>query len=275
MKDVEGRVAVITGGGSGIGRGMALAFGDAGMKVVIAEIDAAAAAGVVAELEAKGVEAVAEQVDVIDRASVRALADRVYDRFGAVHLLCNNAGVTSWGTLDSFSERDFDWVMGVNLGGVVNGLLVFVPRMAQQPGEKHVVNTASTAALEGMPSLAHYVASKHAVFGISETLAVEGAVYGLGCSVLCPGATNTGIVKAARNRPDAFGGSDEEFNPLVQKAIEAGFDPEETGRMVLESVKDGDRYIFTHLESRDLIEKRYQAMMAAQEKAERRLAGKA
>lgn len=275
MQDLDGKVAVITGGGSGIGRGMALAFGDAGMKVVVAEIDEAAAVGVVAELEAKGVEAVAEKVDVIDRESVRALADRVYERFGEVHVLCNNAGVTSWGTLDVITERDFDWVMRVNLDGVVNGVLVFVPRMAKQPGEKHVVNTASTAALGGMPSLGHYVTSKHGVLGLSETLSVEGAGYGLGCSVLCPGATNTGIVKAARNRPDEFGGADDEFNPLVQAAIEAGVDPEETGRIVRQSVLDGDRYIFTHPESRQAIESRYQEMMAAQEKAERRLAEKA
>ncbi len=273
MQDLEGKVAVITGGGSGIGRGMALAFGEAGMKIVVAEIDAKAAEAMVVELAEKGVEAVAEHVDVIDRESVRALADRVYDRFGAVHVLCNNAGVTTWGTLDSIPEIDFDWVMKVNLDGVLNGLLVFVPRMAQQAGEKHVVNTASTAALGGMASLGHYVASKHAVLGISETLALEGEAYGLGCSVLCPGATNTGIVKATRNRPDAFGGADDEFNPLVQAVIEAGFDPEETGRMVRDSVIDDDLYIFTHTESRDSIETRYQAMMAAQEKAEKRLAG--
>jgi NAD(P)-dependent dehydrogenase (short-subunit alcohol dehydrogenase family) len=249
---------------------MALAFGEAGMKVVVAEIDGAAAEAVVAELEAKGVEAVAEHVDVTDRESVRGLADRAYGRFGAVHVLCNNAGVTSWGTLDTIAEVDFDWVMKVNLDGVVNGLLAFVPRMAQQPGEKHVVNTASTAALGGMPSLGHYVASKHAVLGISETLSIEGAVYGLGCSVLCPGATNTGIVKAARNRPDAFGGRSDEFNPLVQQAIEQGFDAEEVGRIVRQGVLDGDLYVFTHAESRGAIEKRYLAMMAAQDKAEKR-----
>jgi len=152
----------------------------------------------------------------------------------------------------------------------VNGVLAFVPRMAHQDGESHVVNTASTAGLGGMPSLGHYVASKHAVLGLSETLGLEGASYGLGCSVLCPGATNTGIVKAARNRTDEFGGANDEFNPLVQKAIEAGFDPEETGRIVREAVRDGDLYIFTHAESRAAIEKRYHAMLAAQEKAEKR-----
>lgn len=271
MQDLDGRVAVITGGGSGIGRGMALAFGEAGMKIVIAEIDAKAAASTVAELESKGIEAVSEQVDVALRDSVRALADRVYERYGAVHLLCNNAGVTSWGTLDSMPEMDFDWVMKVNLDGVVNGVLVFVPRMAKQPGEKHVVNTASTAALGALPSLGHYVASKHAVLGLSETLHIEGASYGLGCSVLCPGGTNTGIVKAARNRQDAFGGASDDFNPHVQKAIEAGLDPEETGRIVRQSVIDDDLYVFTHEESRDAIEKRYAAMMAAQEKAEKRM----
>lgn len=273
MQELEGRVAVITGGGSGIGRGMALAFGEAGMKIVVAEIDEQAAAATVAELAGRGVEAVAERVDVVDRESVRALADRVYDRFGAVDLLCNNAGVTTWGTLDQIPESDFDWVMKVNLDGVVNGILVFVPRMAKQPGEKHVVNTASTAALGGLPSLGHYVASKHGVLGLSETLQIEGAAYGLGCSVLCPGSTSTGIVKSARNRQAAFGGASAEFNPLVQKAIEAGHDPEETGRIVRQSVIDGDRYIFTHIDSRTAIENRYKAMMAAQEKAERRMAG--
>jgi NAD(P)-dependent dehydrogenase (short-subunit alcohol dehydrogenase family) len=162
--------------------------------------------------------------------------------------------------------------MKVNLDGVVNGVLAFVPRMAAQAGEKHVVNTASTAALEGYPSLGHYSASKHAVLGLSETLALEGAAYGLGCTVLCPGATNTGIVKSARNRQDAFGGRDDAFNPLVQAAISAGQDPEETGRIVRDAVQSGDLYVFTHPESRAHIEKRYHAMMAAQAKAEARLA---
>lgn len=274
MQDLEGRVAVITGGGSGIGRGMALAFGEAGMKIVVAEIDPAAALRVVGELGERGVEAMAHEVDVVDRDSVKALADAAWDRFGAVHLLCNNAGVTTWGMIRDLGERDWDWVMGVNLAGVLNGLMVFVPRMARQTGGTHVVNTGSTASLAGLPALGHYVASKHAVLGVSEVLRLEGASHGMSCSVLCPGAVNTGIVKSARNRHDAFGGSTAEYNPHVQKAIESGIDPEEVGRIVRQAVLDDDLYIFTHPESRTAIENRYQAMMAAQEKAEKRMAGR-
>jgi NAD(P)-dependent dehydrogenase (short-subunit alcohol dehydrogenase family) len=273
MQDLEGRVAVITGGGSGIGRGMALAFGEAGMKVVVAEIDAKAAEGVVAELAERGVEAVAERVDVVDRESVRALADRVYARFGAVHVLCNNAGVSAWSTIQAGLEQEWDWVMGVNLDGVLNGLLVFVPRMAAQEGESHVVNTGSTASLGGIPSLGHYVASKHGVLGVSEVLRIEGAASGMSCSVLCPGAVSTGIVKAARNRQSDFGGPTDEFNPHIQAAIDEGIDPEEVGRIVRQAVIDDDLYIFTHPDSRQAIENRYHAMMAAQEKAEKRMAG--
>ena len=163
--------------------------------------------------------------------------------------------------------------MAVNLNGVLNGLLVFVPRMSKQEGDSHVVNTASTAALGAIPSLGHYVASKHGVLGVSEVLRLEGAGDGLSCSVLCPGSVNTGIVKSARNRQDGFGGSSSDFNPHVQKSIEAGIDPEEVGRIVRQAVLDDDLYIFTHPDSRAAIENRYQAMMAAQEKAEKRMAG--
>jgi NAD(P)-dependent dehydrogenase (short-subunit alcohol dehydrogenase family) len=263
MRDLSGRVAVVTGGGGGIGRGMALAFAEAGMHVVVADIDAEAAEGVAEELTSETVNGLALCVDVTRKEDVDALAERAYAEFGAVHLLCNNAGVTTFGLMGrDVSDDDWRWVLAVNLEGVINGIQAFLPRMQAQEGEKHVVNTASIAGMNPSPLIAPYVASKYAIVGISETLRLEGAGSQIGCSVLCPGNVKTQIVESQRNRQERFGERGE-ANPMIAKAIEAGVDPLWVGRLVRRAVIDDELYVFTHAETREAVEQRFRGILAA------------
>ena len=255
MRDLGGKVAVVTGGGSGIGRGMCLAFAEAGMRVVVSDIELPAAEKVVAEIQAKGQKALAVQTDVAKRESVEALAERTWRELGAAHLLCNNAGVAVFGGLDEYRDTDWRWVLSVNLEGVVNGLQAFLPRMKAQPGPKHVVNTASVAGVVALPGLGVYTASKYAVVGISETLRQEGARYELGCSVLCPGAVTTNIMTSERNRPSELGQSKPFVPPSggnLGDALRSGRAPEWVGRRVRASVENDEAYIFTHPDTRRL-----------------------
>ena len=270
MESLEGKVAVVTGGGSGIGRGMALAFADAGMKVALADVEKPALEEASAALEARGAETAVFTTDVSDKGAVEALADGVYQRFGATHLLCNNAGVSTFGRLDKQTDADWDWVLGVNLRGVVHGLQVFLPRMKEQEGDKHVVNTASLAGMQGMAILGPYVAAKFAVVGLTETLRLEGASWACSASVLCPGNVNTGIVKSRRNRPAhlADEAPNEALEGAVQSSIEAGIDPEDVGRMVRDAVLRDDLYVFTHREHRAELQERFDRILAAFDRLE-------
>lgn len=273
MKALNEKVAVVTGGGSGIGRGMALAFARSGMRVVVADIDEDAATNVQAELEGLGCEAVAVRTDVIDRDSVEALAEGVYERFGAAHVLCNNAGVTTFGTMDRLRDEDWAWVLGVNLQGVINGLQAFLPRMKAQEGEgadeTHVVNTASAAGMTPYPMLGPYVASKYAVVGITETLRMEGKRWGLSASVLCPGNVATGIVHSGRNRHESFGEA-REVGDDVAETIAQGIDAEWVGRTVRDAVLRNDLYIFTHPEQREEVAGRFERILSAFDDVEKR-----
>jgi len=271
VKELAGKVAVVTGGGSGIGRGMSLAFADAGMHVLVADIDAESAAAVAAEVADRGVRGEACEVDVTRREAVENLAERAYREFEAVHLLCNNAGVTTFGLMaGDVRDEDWRWVLAVNLGGVINGLQAFLPRMRAQPGEKHVVNTASIAGMHPSPLIAPYVASKYAIVGVSETLRLEGVGAKIGCSVLCPGNVKTGIVHSQRNRQTAFG-EPADVNPMIEKSIEDGIDPLAVGRLVRRAVIDDEPYIFTHPETRHAVESRFDAVRAGFDWTDRQL----
>ena len=261
MKDLAGKVAVITGGASGIGRGMALAFAEAGMDIVIADIDESNANNVAKEIEKLGQRCLAQQVDLAKRSEVEALAKGVWENLGGAHLLCNNAGVTTFGLLcDGLPDRDWDWVLAVNLHGVANGLQAFLPRMRELSGEKHVVNTASIAGIAPAIFVGPYAASKHAIVGLSETLRQEGASHGISCSVLCPDVVNTGIVDADRNRQAEFGGPTGAGNEMIAAAIAQGLDPLHVGKMVRQAVIDDLPFIFTHAETRELVDARYERM---------------
>jgi NAD(P)-dependent dehydrogenase (short-subunit alcohol dehydrogenase family) len=269
MNDLNGKVAVVTGGGSGIGRGIALAMADAGMHVVVADIDLKAAESVASEVAERNVRSLAHEVDVTQRDEVERLAERAYGEFEFVHLLCNNAGVTTFGMMGpDVRDEDWRWVLSVNLGGVINGIQAFLPRMQAQAGEKHVVNTASIAGVHPSPIIAPYVASKYAVVGISETLRMEGGGAKISCSVLCPGNVKTDIVYSQRNRQEAFG-EPVEINPMIEKTIEDGLDPLWVGRMVRQAVVDDELYIFTHPDTREPVEARFGAIRAGFDWADR------
>ena len=202
--ELRGRTAVVTGGASGIGRALIQRFAREGANVVVADLDDAGMAAVAGEAQALGVKALAVRTDVADLAQVQALAARAFEAFGAVHVLCNNAGVAMWGGLESATHRDWQWVLGVNLWGVIHGVEAFVPRMIARGEPAHIVNTASMAGLIASKGLGVYNTSKYAVVGLSETLAKDLKPYRIGVSVLCPLGVQTQIRQSERNRPAAL-----------------------------------------------------------------------
>jgi len=196
IKDFEGKVAVVTGGASGIGRGLAYAFAKRGCKIVLADIDEQALEKVSKELSEIGAEVMTQITDVSDPEQVAHLADVSYERFGSVNILCNNAGVGGGGPIRLLTLENWNWTLGVNLFGVIYGIKHFLDRMLESKEPCHIVNTASLAGLltgDGEP----YHASKFAVVAISETLAVECFNTNVGVSVVCPGYVNTNIIKNA------------------------------------------------------------------------------
>ena len=254
MKDLQGKVAVITGGASGIGRAVADRAGAEGMKIVLADIEEGPLKAAEGELASKGVEAVGVVTDVADAASVRTLRDRALDRFGAVHLVHNNAGIGLGGPIWEVSEEDWRWILGVNLWGVIHGVATFTPLLIEQ-GEGHIVNTASVAGLIAAPFLGPYNATKQAVVAISETLYKDLQAVGapIGVSVLCPGFVRTRIAESERNRP-AWAVADhevpgaEEVRGVVQNLVDSGIAPAAVADRVMDAVRSNIFYILTHPE---------------------------
>lgn len=203
MKDFHGKVAVITGAASGLGRAFAQKGAQLGMKLVLADIDGDAMSDVVESLAATGADVIGLPTDVSDATQVEALARRALDAYGKVHLLFNNAGVGASGLLWEMSANDWSWVLGVNVMGVAHGVRVFTPIMLRQNEPAHIVNTASVAGLISPPAMGIYNASKHAVVSLTETLYHDLRRVGapVGCSVLCPAFVPTGIAEAERSRP--------------------------------------------------------------------------
>lgn len=271
MRDLKDKVAVVTGAGSGIGRGTALALAEAGMHVVVADIDEASAKAVAGEVEALGVRAIGVRTDVADAASVRELSDAAWSEFGAVHVLHNNAGVAIFLPLAAMSDEDWRWTVSINLGGVVNGVQAFLPRMKEQAGEKHIVNTASIAGMVAERGLGAYNATKFAVVALSETLRDEVAGDGIGVSVLCPGLVTTNLVATTMARRPA-GGAEMElsfFNEIgeMDQALMKMMSPEEVGRIVRAGIENNEPYIFTHPEWVGLVRERFDRILAAFDRA--------
>ena len=270
MKELRSKVAFITGGGSGIGLGIAGAFVNAGMKAVLADLRQDHLDTALAEFRQKGqsqsVHAI--QLDVTDRTAMAAAADETERKFGKVHVLVNNAGVGIQGPFKGITFADWDFGMAVNLGGVINGLQTFLPRIRAHGEGGHVVNTASLAALVPMPApYVTYVAAKAAVVAISETIRGELMQENIGVSVLCPGPIRTNIGELAKNRPAKFGVGD-----AFRAAEEAGathvpfpsmMEPVEAGELVLKAVRNDELYIITHGEWRPMAEARHAAIIAA------------
>ena len=268
MQDVAGKVVFVTGGASGLGLAMAEAFAGAGAKIVITDVDSDALAAAEARFAGQNVPVLAIELDVTDRDAFAAAAQQAADTFGAIHVLCNNAGVYRGGRLDAVTYEDWDWVMGVNVGGVVNGLQSVLPHI-KAAGEGHVVNTASMAGVVGIAGLGVYNASKFAVVGMSEALRADLADSGVGVSVLCPGMVRTRILESERNRPDAFVGASDEAEAAAQAqsevmhmGMQAGIEAEEVGQIVLEGVREDRFWLFTHPELKDATAARGEEMLA-------------
>ncbi len=268
MKDLAGKVAVITGGASGIGLALARRLAADGMSIVIGDIEADAMSAAVAELHGSGATASGVLTDVTDPDSVDALRDAVLAEHGAVHVVCNNAGVAAGGPAWEISVDVWRWVLDVNVFGVINGIRSFVPTLIEQ-GEGHIVNTASIAGLIAAPGIGPYTASKHAVVSISETLVQDLAAAGanVGVSVLCPAFVRTRIHEARRNAPEtaAEALSDESlpnFNWEVFSAlVEAGIDATIVADAVLEALLEDRFYILTHPETRQWAQSRFDTIL--------------
>ena len=264
MEQLRGKVAVVTGAASGIGRATAEVFAREGMSVVLADIDEAGVEKAAAELGEAGLTAVGVRTDVSSGASMEALAQRAVDEFGTFHVVHLNAGVATGGLSWTLTERDWQWTLGVNLWGVINGIRAFVPRLVEQR-EGHVVNTASMAGLVSAPFMAAYNVSKHGVVTLSETLQKELAMTNanVGVSVLCPGWVNTGIGDSGRNRPaELQNEAGAPVSPLggdgaMKGVLEAGLDPATVAAMVLDAVKTNRFYILTHDDWKPMMHDRF------------------
>ena len=259
MKDFAGRTAVITGGGSGFGREFAHLAAGLDMNVVIADVQQDALAAVKAELEAKGARVIARRVDVAKADEIEALAVETESAFGAVHLLFNNAGVGSGGLIWENTLRDWEWVLGVNVWGVIHGLRSFVPRMlaaakADATYSGHIVNTASMAGLLNAPNMGIYNVSKHAVVSMTETLFQDLALVEapIGSTVVCPYFVPTGISQSHRNAPAEVSGAPRTASMqaqqlMSQKAVGSGkVTAADFAATVFEAIKDGRFYVFSH-----------------------------
>ena len=276
MQDVAGKVAFITGGASGMGLAMARSFSRAGMKVVITDVEETALAKVRAEFEASNAEFLDLKVDVTDRDAMAQAADAVEERFGKIHVVCNNAGVAAGGTVDAHTYNDWDWVTRVNIDGVVNGVQTFVERIKRHGEGGHFVNTASMAGHIAVPGLGIYGMTKFAVVGLSETMRIDLAPHNIGVSALCPGVVNTNIFTSERNRPETLpgetrtallsGATEEDWADRMAQIRDGALDPAVVGDMVLHAIRENEFYIFTHPELKAMSDARFEEMSAAYER---------
>lgn len=270
MQQLQGKVAVITGAASGIGLALARRAADYGMRLALADIEAETLESVGNELQDSGAEVLCQVLDVRDGEAVKTFAERVKQRFGAVYLLANNAGVGGGGPIWETSEQDWQWVLGVNLWGVIHGLRAFVPDMVAR-NEGHIVNTASIAGLMSAPGTGTYTVSKHAVVALSEVLAGDLRNAGadlIGVSVLCPSFVATQIYACDRNRPDKAQMSPQQREEQAQmEAMAAGFfqtamPAEDCAELVFSAMRDRRFYVLTHPEgSRIQVDKRLRAIL--------------
>jgi len=268
--ELKGRVAVITGAGSGIGRAMAECFATAGMHLALADVEAEALDETARALRERGCEVEAECLDVRDSAALETLAERCFTRFGGAHVLCNNAGVASGGPVWEISEQDWDWVIGVNLVAVVHGIRAFVPRMIASGEPGHIVNTASIAGLTCPAFMSPYNVTKHAVVALSDTLRSDLSLSGaaIGVSVLCPGWVRTRIHESDRNHPSGetvdAGEELSALRELVNGFIAGGIDPSVVAKQVRDAVMNDRFWIRTHPEMEPMVRKRCEAIIAGE-----------
>jgi NAD(P)-dependent dehydrogenase (short-subunit alcohol dehydrogenase family) len=270
MQELRGKTAFVTGAASGIGFSMARAFGREGMSVVIADVDGAALQAAAEKLAQEQVRVAQVQCDVGDRASLQEAAEAAIAAFGKVHVVCNNAGVGVGGPLGQVREADWDWIFEVNVKGVRNGVEVFTPLIRSHGEGGHFVNTSSIAGFLSVPGLEVYAATKHAVVALSEGWAPQLAPFGIGMSVLCPHFVRTRIHESERVRPARYAGEGPQQGDSVGAGagVLAGIDPDVVGARVVEAIKAGELYIFTHPQARVLVEAYFKAVLAGFDAAE-------
>jgi NAD(P)-dependent dehydrogenase (short-subunit alcohol dehydrogenase family) len=248
---LEGRVAAVTGAASGLGRAMALAFAGEGMHAALADVDEPGLKSTLNEVQSRGVRAFAMRVDVSRYQEVESFCSKAIAQFGATHVVCNNAGVSPLGAVWENTLADWQWILGVNLWGVIHGVRAFVPRLLAQ-GEGHVVNTASVAGLISPPGMGAYNVTKHAVVALSESLYHDLRSRGspVGVSVLCPAYVPTGIADSERNRPRELlnpGKNPSKEEALLKKAVASGkLSAADVARAVVAAVKEERFYVLTH-----------------------------
>ena len=272
MKEFRDRVAVVTGAASGMGRAMADRFAAEGMRVVLADVEEEALAHAERVMTDAGANVIAVQADVSSLTDVQDVAQKALDAFGAIHIVCNNAGVGAGGFSWEQTEADWQWVLGVNLWGVIHGIRTFVPIMLEQDTEGHIVSTASVAGLIAGPFMSSYNVSKFGVVALSETLHHELAMRQskIKVSVLCPGLVNTRISESGRNRPEslrnaetpapaglAIGGPS-----LAERLVTEGLPPANVADQVLEAIREERFYILTDDKFDDPIRTRMENVLA-------------
>jgi NAD(P)-dependent dehydrogenase (short-subunit alcohol dehydrogenase family) len=274
MRDFAGKTAFVTGGASGIGLALGRAFAQAGMNVMLADVETEALAAAVKSLENVGPGARGVRCDVADPLSVERAAKASFEAFGNVHVVCNNAGVAAGGGIDNISLDNWRWVLDVNLMGVLHGIRTFLPHIRAHGEGGHIVNTASMAGMNSGLGFSPYAASKFAVVAMSEGLAAQLKPLGIGVSVLCPSYVRTRIGESGRNRPERYG----PVPPLdpaspaaamvaeIGRRLQAGLDPSDVAARVLAAIRENELYVFTHPGMRVEVDERFAAIQAAMDR---------
>lgn len=267
MKEFAGKIAIVTGAASGIGLGLARTFARAGMSLVLSDIHRERLDAAVEQVRELGANAVSVPADVSQRADVQKIADAALREFGAIHVACNNAGVTLHGKrIWDVTPEEWDWITGVNLHGVMHGIQIFLPLIQQHGGEGHMVNTASIAGFQVAPHRRSgaYAATKMAVVALSESMWNDLRETPVGVSVLAPAAVRTRIYRSNESRPDRYGGPYDtaSLNPL-QKELESGLDPDTVGDRVMRAIRDRELYVFTHMQTKEWLLARHKRIIDA------------
>jgi NAD(P)-dependent dehydrogenase (short-subunit alcohol dehydrogenase family) len=274
MRELAGKTAFVTGGASGIGLALGRAFAEAGMNVMLADIETDALAAAVKSLHNLGPDVRGVICDVADPISVERAAEASSKAFGNVHVVCNNAGVAAGSGIDNISLDNWRWVLDVNLMGVVHGIRSFLPHLRAHGQGGHIVNTASMAGMINGMGFSPYSASKFAVVSMSEGLAAQLKPLGIGVSVLCPSFVRTGIGESGRNRPQRYGAT-QTLDPASPAAamvaeiatrLQAGLDPAAVAARVLDAIRSDELYVFTHPDMRNGVDERFAAIQAAMDR---------
>jgi len=267
MQQLQGKTAIVTGAGSGIGLGLARTFAREGMQVVLSDIRGDRLDAALEDVRGLGAKAVAVVTDVSDRASVHAAADAAIKAFGTLHVACNNAGITIHGRgVNELTPQEWEWNTGVNFYGVVHGLEIFLPLIRSHGGEGHIVNTASIAGFQigGHRRSGSYGAMKFAVVALSESIAHDLKKTPVGVSVLAPAAVKTRIYSSGENRPARFGGPyDEMGNAAFESELDEGLEPDVIGERVARAIRRREFYVFTHMHTKDWLLARHKRIIDA------------